>query len=80
LDQLPFPVITTRQFGFPIPDWVESYKEVKIHKTVDIGSHMLLYGEWTEDVVLKSPTPRLHHIHFLHFLNQKKRVGAYPVV
>ncbi len=80
LDQLPFPVITTRQFGFPAPDWVESYKEVTIHKTVDLGSHMLLYGEWTEDAVLKSPTPRLHHIHFLHFLNQKSRKGAYPIV
>lgn len=80
LDQLPFPVITTRQFGSPVPDWVESYKEVTILRTVDIGSHMLLYGEWTEDTVLKPSTPRLHHIHFLHFLNQKKRKGAYPVV
>jgi len=80
LDQLPFGVITTRQFGFPVPDWVESYKEITIRRTVDIGSHMLLYGEWTEDAVLKPSTPRLHHIHFLHFLNQKNRREAYPVV
>jgi len=80
LDQLPCPVMPTRQFGFYVPEWVESYKEVRIMKTVDLGSHMLLFGEWTEDMVLKPATPRLHHIHFLHFLHQKNHGKAYPLV
>jgi len=80
LDQLPFGVIATRQFGFYLPDWVESYKEIRIGQTLDLGSHMLLCGEWKEEVVLKPETPRLHHIHFFYFLHQKSGRLAYPIV
>lgn len=80
LDELPFGVIQTRQFGFYLPDWVESYKEIRIGKTLDLGSHMLLCGDWTEDEILQPATPRLHHIHFLYFLHQKGRSLAYPLV
>ena len=80
LDQLPFGVFPTREFGFFVPEWVESYKEIRIRQTVDLGSHMLLFGEWVEDTVLKPATPRLHHIHFLHFLHQKSQGQAYPLV
>ncbi len=80
LDQLPFSVLPTRQFGFFVPEWVESYKEIAIRKTVNIGSHMLLFGEWTEETILRPATPRLHHIHFLHFLHQKSRGLEYPLV
>jgi hypothetical protein len=80
LDQLPFGVIATREFGFYIPEWAESYKEIHIRKTLNLGSHMLLFGEWTSDVVLQPPTPRLHHIHFLHFLHQKEEGMSYPLV
>jgi hypothetical protein len=71
VDQLPFGVVATRQWGYYLPEWVESYKEIRIGKTMDLGSHMLLCGEWAEDVVLRPETPRLHHIHFLYFLHQK---------
>jgi hypothetical protein len=80
LDQLPFGVTATREFGFYIPEWAESYKEIHIRKTLNLGSHMLLFGEWSADNVLKPPTPRLHHIHFLHFLYQKHQGSGYPVV
>jgi hypothetical protein len=80
LDQMPFGVIPTRQFGYYLPDWVESYKEIRIGKTLDLGSHMLLLGNWTKDEILQPPTPRLHHIHFLYFLHQKGRSLAYPIV
>jgi hypothetical protein len=80
LDQMPFGVIPTRQFGYYLPDWVESYKEIRIGKTLDLGSHMLLLGDWTKDEILQPPTPRLHHIHFLYFLHQKGRRLAYPIV
>jgi hypothetical protein len=80
LDQLPFGVVATRQFGFYLPDWVESYKEIRIERVQDLGSHMLLCGKWDEDVILKPATPRLHHIHFLYFLHQKRKSLSYPII
>lgn len=80
LDQLPFGTIRTREFGFHVPEWVESYKEINIDKTIDLGSHMLLCGQWKEDVQLKPATPRLHHIHFLHFLYLKGRGIDYHII
>ncbi|HMH23782.1 MAG TPA: hypothetical protein VK563_18480 [Puia sp.] len=80
LDQLPFGVIPSKEFGFYLPEWVESYKEIRILRTIDLGSHMLLWGEWTSDNIVKPATPRLHHIHFLHFLYQKANGVGYPVI
>lgn len=80
LEELPFGTLRTRHFGFHLPDWVESYKEITIRRTTDLGSHMLLSGVWTEEVQLKPATPRLHHIHFLHFLYLKGRGVGYPVI
>ncbi|HLZ88514.1 MAG TPA: hypothetical protein VKQ52_14770, partial [Puia sp.] len=80
LNELPFGTVQTREFGFFVPEWVESYKEITIDKTLDLGSHMLLCGQWHDDVQLKPATPRLHHIHFLHFLYLKGRGLTYPVI
>ncbi len=80
VEELPFGVKTTREFGFYIPEWAESYKEIHIRKTLDLGSHMLLFGQWTSDTVLQPSSPRLHHIHFLHFLHQKHKGVVYPLV
>jgi hypothetical protein len=80
VDQLPFGVVASRRWGYYLPDWVESYKEITIGKTLDLGSHMLLCGEWDEEVVLRPATPRLHHIHFLYFLYAKGGRLGYPVV
>jgi hypothetical protein len=80
LDELPFGVIRTRQFGFYVPEWAESYKEITILRNRDLGSHMLLCGQWQEEVLLKPATPRLHHIHFLYFLYLKGRGQVYPVI
>jgi len=80
LAELPFATLPTRNFGFHVPEWVESYKEVTIDKTINLGSHMLLCGQWKEEVQLKPATPRLHHIHFLHFLYLKSKGLNYPVI
>ncbi|HEY4108853.1 hypothetical protein [Puia sp.] len=80
LNELPFATLPTRNFGFQVPEWVESYKEITIDKTLDLGSHMLLCGQWKEDVLLKPATPRLHHIHFLHFLYLKHKGLNYPII
>jgi hypothetical protein len=79
LNELPFGVVTTGKFGFVVPEWAESYKEITILKTIDLGSHMLLFGEWSEETILKPETARLHHIHFLHFLYQRGRGHNYPL-
>src|SRR4029077_16258381 len=49
LDMLPFNVLTTEKFGFYIPEWAENYKEVQITRTINLGSHMLLWGEWEKE-------------------------------
>ncbi|HVS97512.1 MAG TPA: hypothetical protein VHE54_13555 [Puia sp.] len=80
LEEYPFGLIRTREFGYYLPEWVEGYKEVIIDRTADLGSHMLLSGQWSEEVVLKPAAPHLHHIHFLHFLYLKGRGTTYPVI
>jgi hypothetical protein len=80
IEHLPFKVIPSPEFKFWIPEWAESCKEVTIRMTKNLGSHMLLMGEWTKDNVLKPPTSNLHHIHFLHFLHQKKKGNPYPLI
>ena len=43
--KLPFKVISSENFGFPIPEWADCYKEIRIVSTMNLGSHMLLWGE-----------------------------------
>lgn len=71
LDLLPFPVFCSEGLGFYLPEWVESYKEISIRGTMNLGSHMLLWGEWTKDVKVNGPLPHLYHVHFLQYLHQR---------
>ena len=73
LDELPFAVNRSKNFDFYIPALVESYKEVRILRILNLGSHMLLWGEVLEEQVLKDATDHLFLVHFLHFLYQKER-------
>lgn len=75
LDKLPFGVQLSKDFGFYIPDWVESYKEIRILRTMNLGSHMLLWGEAREEQRLTEPADHLFIVHFLHFLYQKDRAS-----
>jgi hypothetical protein len=78
IDKLPFGVVASPEFGFWIPDWADSCKEIRILRTIDLGSHMLLWGEPVGEAVLNPVSEHLHHIHFLLYLHQKKHGGAYP--
>ncbi len=73
LDELPFGVSLSKNFDFYIPSLVESYKEIRILRTMNLGSHMLLWGEVLEEQVLTGPAAPLYIVHFLHFLYQKDR-------
>jgi len=73
LDELPFSVGPSKNFEFYIPGVAESYKEVHITRNIDLGSHILLWGETIGEETLAVPGDHLYLVHFLHFLYQKER-------
>jgi hypothetical protein len=75
-----FGLVESEKFGFPIPVWADSYKEIRILRTMNLGSHMLLWGEEVNEKTLNAEHPHLFHIHFLHYLHQKNEGLAYPLV
>ncbi|MDB5158089.1 MAG: hypothetical protein JWR50_2796 [Mucilaginibacter sp.] len=78
VEKLPFKIIASKSFGFYIPEWVDGYKEINIVKTVNLGSHMLLWGEIANECHLKPETSNLYHIHYLLYLYQKRKDKLYP--
>jgi hypothetical protein len=79
-DTLPFKIKQTENFGFLIPDWADSYKEIQILETKNLGSHMLLFGEIVNEKILKQTSGNLYHIHFLLYYHQKLKRLDYPLV
>ncbi len=73
INSLPFNTTPSRLFDFPVPEWATNYKEIEIEKTLNLGSHMLLWGKSTNKVELNENTSDLYHIHFLHYLNAKDK-------
>jgi hypothetical protein len=76
----PLEVIRSELFKFPIPAWSNSYKELKITKTLNLGSHMLLWGKVLNEIKMSAPETNLFHVHFLHQLHQLKAGYSYPMV
>jgi hypothetical protein len=77
---LPFNLTQSSIYHFPIPEWAISYKEISIVNTMNLGSHMLLWGTEINEKVLNKPSLNLFHIHFLHYLHQHKKGHAYELV
>ncbi len=80
IGDLAFGVFPSQLFGFWIPDFVEGYKEIKILRTMNLGSHMLMWGVPVGETRIKPDTPHLYHIHYLLYLHQKARGFSYPLV
>jgi hypothetical protein len=80
VDQLPFKVSSSETFNFYVPEWADDYTEINLLKTVNLGSHMLLWGEVQNKCILKPATSHLFHIHYLLHLYQKRNQFEYPVV
>lgn len=80
LKLLPFRVFQSTGLGFYLPEWIESYREIRILKTINLGSQMLLWGEWTNNNIVSASSGHLYHIHFLHWLDQQKRGMGYSSV
>jgi hypothetical protein len=78
-DTLPFKTMASKDYGFPIPVWALSYREVRILKTTNMGSHMLLWGEPSPEQVIQPPAGYLYLVHFLHYLYQKSKQGPYQL-
>ncbi len=79
-NKLPFNLTQSAIYDFPIPEWAISYKEIRIVNTMNLGSHMLLWGMEINEMVLNKPSLSLFHIHFLHYLHQQKKGRAYELV
>ena len=79
LDALPFKIKPTENFGFSIPEWADSYKEIEILKTKNLGSHMMLWGEIVNDKIFKQPSDNLYHIHFLLYYHHKLKKREYQL-
>jgi hypothetical protein len=75
--ELPFAVIPSPRFGFWVPTWAESCREIRILRTMDLGSHMLMWGEPVGELLLNPVADHLHHIHFLLHLHHLKRRSGY---
>ncbi|MBO9567101.1 MAG: hypothetical protein J7621_30290, partial [Niastella sp.] len=78
LDALPFRVITSKKHGFYVPEWALSYREIDVLQTINLGSHMLIWGSTAEEQVLRPSTGYLYLIHFLHHLYQQEHGISYP--
>lgn len=79
IDALPFNTIQSKNHGFYVPDWALSYREIDVLKTINLGSHMLIWGASTEEQVLQAPAGHLYLVHFLHHLYQQKHGCSYPL-
>jgi flavin reductase (DIM6/NTAB) family NADH-FMN oxidoreductase RutF len=79
IDTLAFNIQTSKNFEFYIPGWVERYTEIRILQTVNMGSHMLLWGEVVATHTLTDPADHLFIVHFLHFLHQKNKGVPYKL-
>jgi hypothetical protein len=80
LNGLPFKVKETDKWNFPIPSWVKNYKEIKITKNINLGSHMLLWGEIENEITSDLEPNSLFHLHFVQYLFNKKRGSIYREV
>ena len=77
-DTLPFKILETGQFGFYVPEWVDSYREIRIDKTMNLGSHMLFWGKSINEKKMRVSDAHLYHIHFLLYFHQKRKGSTYP--
>ncbi len=79
---LPFDLLETASWHFPLPVWICNYREIDITGSMNLGSHMLLLGNIIHtEQVSGGECEQLFHIHFLHYLHQAKNNRPYyPLV
>jgi flavin reductase (DIM6/NTAB) family NADH-FMN oxidoreductase RutF len=68
IDQLPFGVSHSEQFGFYVPDFSASYREFKIVKSFELGSHTMMIGSQVNAKAINENNSFIHHVHFFEFV------------
>jgi len=79
INELPFKVTESEVFGFPVPDFSGSYKEIEVIHHKKMGYHMLIVGKVVNYKKIKKDPSSLYHIGFLQFQksNYKNIEGLY---
>ena len=67
MEQLPFTTTESQLFGFPVPDFTGSYKEIEIMQHKKMGYHTLMIGKVINLKKIKQNPSSLYHIGFLQF-------------
>jgi hypothetical protein len=65
--ELPFGLTESEKFGFPVPDFTGSYKEIEIIHHKKMGYHMLMIGQVVNARQIKADPASLYHVGFLQF-------------
>jgi flavin reductase (DIM6/NTAB) family NADH-FMN oxidoreductase RutF len=71
INDLPFSVSESEKFGFYVPDFTGSYKEIEIIDHKKMGYHMLMIGKVINEKRIKQESSPLYHVGFLQL--QKSR-------
>ena len=69
IEKMPFSTRSSDLFGFPVPDFSGSYKEIEIIQHRKMGFHMLLVGRIANVKQIKPDPSSFYHISFLQFQN-----------
>jgi flavin reductase (DIM6/NTAB) family NADH-FMN oxidoreductase RutF len=67
IEDMPFAVSESEKFGFYVPDFTGSYKEIEIIANREMGYHMLMIGKVVNEKRLKPESASLYHVGFLQF-------------
>lgn len=67
IGDMPFKVSKSDKFGFFVPDFTGSYKELEIIDHKKMGYHMLMIGKVVNEKRLKPESESLYHVGFLQF-------------
>lgn len=67
IEDLPFGVTESELFGFLVPDFTGSYKEIEIIDHKKMGYHMLMIGKVLNEKKIKQNPSSLYHVGFLQF-------------
>jgi flavin reductase (DIM6/NTAB) family NADH-FMN oxidoreductase RutF len=67
IEDMPFGTSKSEQFGFYIPDFVGSYKEIEIIQHKKMGYHMLMVGRVVNFKKINPKPESLYHVGFLQY-------------
>ena len=66
-EKLPFGTTNSELFGFPVPGFTGSYKEIEIIQNRKMGYHMLMVGKVVNSKQIQPNPASLYHVGFLQF-------------